>query len=221
MFKKVLLSEDIDTISQGIKSVMNALHIENVHQVQYCDDAYLKIKKSYLDELPFDLLITDLSFVPDHREQKLTSGDALIKTLREEFPTLKIIVYSVENRTERIRTLFNELKIDAYITKGRVGLRELRDAIITVNNGGTYLSPELDKILTSKPPLEIVEYDIQLLKMLSLGHSQDQISLLFKKKNIKPNSLSSLEKRLNALRNHFSSKNVVHLISIVKDLGLI
>lgn len=221
MFKKVLLSEDIDTISQGILAVMDALHIDHVQQSQYCDDAYLKIKKSNMDGVPFDLLITDLSFVPDHREQKIASGEELIKKLRQEFPDLKIIVYSIENRPERVRQLMDDFEVSAYVVKGRRGLRELENAIVAVQHNGSYLSPELNQIIRSKPAVEIVDYDIELLRMLSLGHSQEQISLQLKKKNIKPSSLSALEKRLNALRKHFGANNVVHLIAIVKDLGLI
>src|SRR5690554_3859959 len=189
MFKKVLLSEDIDTISQGVMAVMDVLLIDHVQQVQYCDDAYLKIKKSNLDGVPFDLLITDLSFVPDHREQKLASGEELIKKLRQEFPALKIIVYSIENRPERVRNLINDLKVNAYVVKGRRGLRELENAIVAVQHDGSYLSPELSLSIKAKPSVEIVDYDIELLRMLSLGHSQDQISLQLKKKNIKPSSL--------------------------------
>ncbi len=221
MFKKVLLSEDIDTISQGIMSVMEKLHIDEVQQTQYCDDTYLKIKKSDMNGFPFDLLITDLSFMPDHRKQELESGEELIKKVRKEFPTLKIIVYSIENRVEKIRTLMKDLKVNAYVAKGRRGLHELEDAILAVNRNSSYISPELNKSIKSKPSVEIIDYDIELLQMLSEGHSQDQISLYLKKKNIKPSSLSALEKRLNALRHHFGANNVVHLVSITKDLGLI
>lgn len=221
MFKKVLLSEDIDTISQGVMTVMDALHIDHVQQAQYCDDAYLKIKKSNQDGFPFDLLITDLSFKPDHRKQELASGEDLIKKLRKEFPTLKIIVYSIEDRPEKIRILMKDLKVNAYVAKGRRGLRELEDAIVTVNGEGSYLSPELNYRLNTKPPVEIIDSDIELLRLLSQGHSQEQISLYLKNKNIKPRSLSALEKRLNALRVHFGAANAIHLVAIAKDLGLI
>ena len=59
MFTKVLISEDLGSISKGIVSVLESLHIDNIQHVQYCDDAYLKIKKANQDEQPFDLLITD------------------------------------------------------------------------------------------------------------------------------------------------------------------
>jgi len=221
MFKKVLLSEDIDTISQGVMAVMDALQISSVQQVQYCDDAFLQIKKSNQDRQPFDLLITDLSFKPDHRKQDLLSGEDLIKKVRKEFPALKIIVYSIEDRPERIRNLMGNFNVNGYVTKGRKGLRELEDAIASVHQDGTYLSPELWYSLNAKPSVEIIDSDIELLRMLSQGHSQDQISVYFKDNNLKPRSLSALEKRLNLLRDHFGANNAIHLVSIVKDLGLI
>lgn len=221
MFKKVLLTEDIDTISQGIMSVMDALHIDHVQQAQYCDDAYLKIKKAVISGVAFDLLITDLSFKEDHRKQELTSGDELVKRIKIDFPNLKIIVYSIEDRPERVRHLINDLQVNAYVSKGRRGLRELEDAIVTVDKGDCYISPELSYSLKTKPPVEIIDSDIELLRQLSLGHSQEQISAYLKNKNVKPRSLSSLEKRLNVLREHFGAHNAIHLVSIAKDLGII
>lgn len=221
MFKKVLLSEDIDTISQGIMVVMDALHIDHVQQVQYCDDAYLKVKKSYADGYPFDLLISDLSFKPDHRKQMLVSGEDLIAKIKVEFPSLKVIVYSIEDRPEKVRSLVNKHKVNGYVSKGRNGLRELEDAIVTVLQGGIFISSEISSILTTKSPVEIIDSDIEMLRLLSMGHSQDQISLYLKNQSIKASSLSALEKRLNVLRDHFGASNAIHLVSIVKDLGII
>ncbi|MGC1633782.1 MAG: response regulator, partial [Gelidibacter sp.] len=39
--------------------------------------------------------------------------------------------------------------------------------------------------------------------------------------NTTPNSLSSIEKKLNKLRIQFKANNAIHLVAIVKDLGLI
>ena len=69
--------------------------------------------------------------------------------------------------------------------------------------------------------LEIDDFDIQLLKQLANGHSQEEISTHFKNNKISPSSLSSLEKRLNKLRIEFKANNAIHLVAIVKDLGLI
>ena len=68
---------------------------------------------------------------------------------------------------------------------------------------------------------EINDYDIELLKQLSQGLSQEDISHNFKTNAISPNSLSTIEKRLNKLRIQFKANNAIHLVAIVKDLGLI
>lgn len=221
MFDKVLISDDLGSINKGVLSVIHGLGIENVHQVQYCDDAYLKIKRSVIDKLPFDLLITDLSFEADHREQKYTSGEALIAALKEEFPSLKIIAYSVEDRLQKVRKLIHTHGIEAYVCKGRKGLIELKQAMQNVFENERYLSPQIHNALDKNSNLDIDDFDIELVKLLSKGLSQEDISHVLKSKDRSPNSLSSIEKRLNKLRIQFRANNAIHLVSIVKDLGLI
>ena len=221
MFKKILISDDLGSINQGVLSVIDNLGTKDVQQVQYCDDAYLKIKRAVLDNSPYDLLITDLSFVADHREQKYPSGEALTIALKQEHPELKIIVYSVEDRLQKVRLLMNTHRTDAYVCKGRRGLLELEKAIQAVYNNEAYLSPQIEQAFSSKTDLEIDDYDIELVKLLSNGLSQDDISLHLKNNNISPSSLSSVEKRLNKLRIQFKANNAIHLVAIVKDLGLI
>lgn len=221
MFTKVLATDDLGSINKGVFTVVNGLGIEEVQQVVYCDDAYLRIKKATLDNQPFQLLITDLSFKADHREQVYTSGEELIKALKNEFPELKIIVYSIEDRIQKVRSLMQIDKTDAYVCKGRRGLLELELAIKAVYNNSHYLSPQVAHALSPKMDLEIDDYDIELIKQLSMGVSQEDISGVFKSKNIVPSSLSSVEKRLNRLRIQFKANNAIHLVAITKDLGLI
>ncbi|MCB0455707.1 MAG: response regulator [Flavobacteriaceae bacterium] len=221
MFTKVLISEDLGSISKGIVSVLESLHIDNVQHVQYCDDAYLKIKKANQDGQPFDLLITDLSFKTDHRSQKYASGETLIKAVKQEHPTLKIIAYSVEDRPQKIRSVMLDCNADAYVCKGRNGLRELDEAITVVFKNQNYLSPQINNTLRETATSEIEDYDIKIMQFLSMGQSQEEISQNFKEKNITPSSLSAIEKKIVKLKNQFNAKNSVQLISIAKDLGLI
>lgn len=221
MFTKVLATDDLGSINKGVLSVLAALGVNDIQQVMYCDDAYLRIKKAKLDNEPFQLLVTDLSFKTDHREQVYPSGEALIKALKIEFPELKIIVYSIEDRIQKVRSLMQIDKTDAYVCKGRRGLLELELAIKAVFNNDYYLSPQVAHALSPKMDLEIDDYDIELVKQLSMGLSQEDISGVFKSKNIMPSSLSSVEKRLNRLRIQFKANNAIHLVAITKDLGLI
>jgi len=221
MFTKVLVSEDMDDINKGVYVLLTELGIQDIHQVQYCDDAYLKIKKAILDDVPYQLLITDLSFKSDHRKQRFQSGEDLAKSIKQQYPEMKVIVYSVEDRLQKVRTIMNDYHVDAYVCKSRRGLKELSKAIQTVFNDQTYLSPEVENALSPKIDLEIDNYDIELVKQLSRGLSQDEISDYLKSNQISPSSLSSVEKRLNKLRIQFKANNAIHLVAIVKDLGLI
>lgn len=221
MFKKVLVSDDLDCINQGIVSVLNSLNIDSITQVAYCDDAFLKIEKAIADNEPFELLITDLSFVPDHREQTYTSGEALISALKQRHPQLKIIAYSVEDKFQKVRTLMLDHNLDGYVCKGRHGLKQIILAIQEVLNGRKYLSPQVQNALNNNYSVEISDYDIEVLKLLSHGNSQKEISENFSLQNLNPSSLSSIEKKISKLCDHFKAKNTIHLVAIVKDLGLI
>ncbi|HEY9169343.1 MAG TPA: response regulator [Lutibacter sp.] len=222
MFQKILIAEDMDFINSGIRAELGKLEIKEIDYTQYCDEALLKLKSAQLNNTPFDLLISDLSFNKDHRAQKINSGEELIKTVRKEFPDLKIIVFSVEDKTYRIQSLFNENKISAYVWKSRDGLRELKKAIQKIYNSNEfYISPHVAGSLSQNEAVEIAEYDIFLLNCLAKGYSQEEISNSLKNKNYSPTSMSSIEKRLKVLKEYFNANNVVHLVSISKDLGII
>ncbi|GGB73206.1 hypothetical protein GCM10007424_11390 [Flavobacterium suaedae] len=221
MFSRVIVADDLGSINQGVKGVLTNLGIHTIEQVQYCDDAYLKIKKGIKDNQPYQLLITDLSFKKDHREQKLVSGEALVEALYKESIDINIIVFSIDDRLQKVRSLFLNFNINAYVCKGRKGLDELAIAIIDNYAKKQYLSPAVKNALSEKLDLEISDYDIRIITELSKGMSQDQISILFKEQNVSPSSLSSIEKRINKLKDQFQAVNTTHLITIVKDMGLI
>lgn len=221
MFQKVLINDDHDAILSGISSVLNGLEVDSIERSQYCDEAFLKLKRAELDGLEYDLFITDLSFKRDHRNINLDSGEDLIDIIKTDFPNLKIIVYSMKDQLQKVRQLVKNKGINAYVCKDRKGSLELEEAIKSVFKGEIYLSPQVSKALSPKSDLEIEDYDIQILKLLSQGLSQEDISQQLKAKNIKPSSLSSIEKRLNKLRIQFKSNNAIQLVATAKDLGLI
>ena len=222
MFNKVLVAEDFDSISITIEKALEDLSIREIHHAKYCDDAFLKIRKAIQDEAPYDLLISDLSFKPDHRENKLKTGDELIASIKKIQPNIKTIVFSIEDKSFRIKSLFNDLGINAFVSKGRNSIPELKKAILEVSNNATkILSPELSHILAKKSLIEIETYDISLLISLSKGLILDEIAIDFKNSGIVPNSSSSIEKRINKLKIYFKASNNVHLIAMAKDLGVI
>jgi DNA-binding NarL/FixJ family response regulator len=222
MFNKVLVAEDFDSISITVGQALEELSVSEIHHAKYCDDALLKIKKALHDNVPYDLLISDLSFKTDHQENKLNSGDELIAAVKKLQPNIKIVVFSIEDKSFRVKSLFDKLGINAFVAKGRNSIPELKKAIQGVfDNESKILSQELSHALRDKSLIEIESYDISLLKSLSKGLILDEIALDFKKSDIIPNGSSSIEKRINKLKIFFKTNNNVHLIAIAKDLGLV
>ncbi len=222
MFTKVLIADDIDFNDLGAAHILNELDVLEIHYAKYCDEALLKVKKAHLDGNPFQLLISDLSFKEDHNSNKLNSGEELITAVKKEDPNIKIIVFSIEDKAHRIKLLFDELHIDGYVHKGRNTMYDLKKAIQkTYNNEPENISPELLHLLQDKTTREINNYDVQLIKYLSVGISQENMEIVFKQEGISPNSKSSIEKHINKLKIYFKANNTVHLVAIAKDLGII
>ncbi|MBP4138594.1 response regulator transcription factor [Flavobacterium geliluteum] len=222
MFKKVLVAEDFDSINLGIEQALKDLNIVDFQHSKYCDDAFLKMRKAILDHEPYDLLISDLSFKTDHREVKIASGDELIEQVRALQPNIKIIAYSVEDKGYRIKSLFENSGINGFVLKGRNSIEELKKAInLLAVSDQRYVSSEIATVIQEKNNYEIDDFDVLILKQLSLGVPQDDIGATFKELGIKPNSKSTIEKRIAKLRDFFKANNTVHLVAIAKDMGII
>lgn len=220
-FNKVLINDDHDAIVESVAHVLSMNGVEVIHKTQYCDEAYLQLKKAELDGAPYELLITDLSFKSDHRNVELGSGEDLIERIRMEKLEIPIIVYSMKDQLQKVRGLVKKYDVNGYVCKDRNGSKELNEAIKAVATGDLFLSPQVSKALQPKSKMEIDDFDIKLINLLSKGLSQEDISDDLKSKSITPNSLSTIEKRLNKLKIQFRANNSIHLVAITKDLGLI
>lgn len=222
MFKKVLVAEDLDSISIAVIQVLEDLKIPTIDHVKYCDDGLLKIKKALIEKEPYDLVISDLSFKSDHRNVQLSNGEELIEAINKVQPKIKKIIFSIEDKSYRIKSLFYDLGINAYVSKGRNSIDELKKAIEgTFRNEEKILSSDLSFSFNDKALIEIESYDISILKLLAQGYILENISSEFKASSITPNGTSSIEKRINKLKIYFKANNNVHLIAIAKDFGLV
>ncbi|MEN2401494.1 response regulator [Flavobacterium sp. MC2016-06] len=222
MLQKIIIAEDLDAMNLGIVQVLKDLNLLNFQHTKFCDDAFLKIRAAIHQNEPFDLLISDLSFKKDHRETNIANGDELVQKVRELQPNIKIIVYSVEDKSYRIKSLFDNAEIDGFVLKGLNSIEELKKAIHLISTSDQkFISPEVASALQEKNNYEIDHVDIKILKHLAAGTSQDEIIEIFKSTDIKPNSKSAMEKRLSRLKDFFKANNTVHLVSITKDMGII
>lgn len=221
MFKKALIAEDFESYNSSVQKAMEELNITTIDNVHYCDDAFMKIKKSLREKNPYDLLLTDLSFDTDHREQHLTNGRDLINAVRSDHPTIKIIVFSIESRPEIVDDLFKTHKINGFVSKGREDLKELKRAIKAVYNNEKYISSNIKDAIRTKNSYDFTKFDITLVTLLSTGTLQKNIPEYLKENNIKPSSLSSVEKSINNMKESLGLSNNEQLIALCKDWGII
>ncbi|MCG2793854.1 MAG: response regulator [Weeksellaceae bacterium] len=220
MFRKILIAEDHESSNLFLQQILEELKITTIDHVSYCDDAFYLFKKS-LESAPYDVLLTDLSFEEDHREQLIKNGRELIKCCKDMDAQLKVVVFSVEHRVGVIDLLFKEFKIDAFVRKARSDARELKKAIETVARGEKYISHDLQLPVKRINTLEFSNHDLAILKLLSEGFLQKNIPEILQKRNMHPHSLSSVEKKMNAMKLALMVKNNEQLIAKCKDLGII
>lgn len=219
MFKKALIVEDHEVRNLGVVNTLSELQIQNYDFVSYCDDALQKIKTA-ADQVPYDLLITDLSFDKDHIVQKINSGQELITEVRKIHPNLKIIAFSIEKRPKVIDDLFKIQEINGFVSKGRNDGKDLKNTIKKVLKNEIVIPQEILNSIRNTS-FNFTEYDVTLIELLAKGWKQNQIEEYFKKNNITPDSKSAIEKRLNELRENLNAKNNIEMIVMCKDIGII
>ncbi|WP_027378724.1 response regulator [Chryseobacterium daeguense] len=221
MFKKILIAEDHESINISVQKTLEELNIPNVDYVYYCDDALAKIQKSIRENEPYDLLITDLYYEEDHRKQNIKDGRELIQKIREIQSALKVIVFSAEHKSGIIDSLFKEYHINGYVRKARNDSKELKKSIASVYINENYLSLDLKQEMKKLNRYEFSAYDITLISLLSKGILQKNIPFHLQEKNIKPYSLSSVEKKLNSLKEDLEVTSNEQLVAFCKDIGII
>jgi len=222
MFQKVLIVEDHQSMNYSMQRTLEDLGIPNDirNSVYYCDDALARIKKAINEDRPYELLITDLSFVEDFPKQALKDGKALIKAAKGIQPDLKVVVFSSEGRLPEAQILFEELQIDGFVPKGRGDTQDLILAIQTVYENRKYISVHLKKTINEKVYFFDV-LDKAILNLLIKGIPQKQMKAHLVAMDIKPNGLSSTEKRLKTIREALDLQSNEQLIAYCKDLGII
>lgn len=221
MFEKVLIAEDHQTSSRAVAKTIQDLAIPVFDYVYYCDDAYTRIKKELAAGKPYDLLITDLSFIEDHRLQHLKSGIDLIKAARELQPSLKVIIFSVEGRPALIKSFFSTLQINGFVQKGRLDAIELEQAVRTIVKGQTFISPRIKEQISPSNSHQFTNYDLTVISLLAAGMQLKEIPAKLSELRITPNGMSSMEKRLNHIKTVLNFKKNEQLIAFCKDMGII
>ncbi|MDC8002736.1 response regulator [Aureisphaera galaxeae] len=220
-FTKVIVAEDYEDSKTGMMTALKELNIPTISQTSFCIDTYWQIKKALLEEAPFELLITDLEFTSSFGKDEIPSGEELIKRVREIQPELKIIVFTGNGKQGIIKSLMNDLRVEAHVCKGLNGLKELTKAIHLVHKGQTYICPVTRSFLEQKHVLQIGEYEIHLMRLLARGIKQIDIPEHLKQEDISPNSMRTVEDRISRLKDHFDASTPAQLVHKATKLGFL
>lgn len=221
MIDKVIIAEDQETANLSVQKTMEDLRIREIDHAYYCDDAIKKIQVALQKGQPYDLLITDLYFEDDGTFQKIAGGFDLVRTARQLQPGIMILIFSAEHRPATIDMLFKTYEIDGYVRKARNDARELRSAIETLSKGRPYYPRALAQLVQKSNSYEFSEFDINIIRLLSQGYQQNEIPGYLQQHNIKPSSLSMIEKRLKQIRDELSFTKNEQLVLFCKEAGIL
>ena len=221
MINKILIAEDHESANISIQKTLEGLGIFNIDYAFYCDDALIKIQKSKRDDLSYDLLITDLYFEEDGRAQKISGGIELIAAARQVQPDLKVLVFSAEGKAAIIEMLFNKHEINGYVRKARNDAKELKLAITTIAKNYRFFPRHLMELIKQKNAHQFTEFDIVIISLLADGTRQKDIPFYLQKNHITPSGLSSVEKRLNHIKEVLEFSKNEQLVAFCKDMGII
>lgn len=219
MITKVLIAEDHESANISVQRTLEELAINDISYAYYCDDALTKIVNAVKSGNPFDLLVTDLYFEPDGNKQVLPGGTELITAARASQSGLKILVFSAENRPLVIERLYKECDIDGFVRKARNDARELKEAIGEISRYRKYFPRHIGQLINMKNAYSFSDLDIIIITLLAQGMLQKDIPAHLQRNGIKPSGLSSIEKRLNQMKDALGFTKNEQLVAYCKDLG--
>ncbi|MGE9314238.1 response regulator [Niabella sp. CJ426] len=221
MIKKILIAEDHETANLSVQKTLEALKTGEAYYAYYCDDALLKIKKAVQAGASYDLLITDLYFEDDHRQQQLQNGAALIDAARKVQPDLRVLVFSAENKPALIDKLFTQQEIDGYVRKARGDAKELLKAIDVISQQQRYYPRHLLQQVKQHNAHEFTDFDLLIISLMTKGKRQQEIAEHLRKHHIQPSGLSSIEKRLNTMKEALNFATNEQLIAHCVKMGIV
>lgn len=221
MIDKVIIAEDHEFANLSVQKTLDDLKVKQYDYAYYCDDALAKIKLALQKGEPYDLLITDLSFEDDGTAQHINDGVELIRAVRAVQPGILILILSGQHRPTDIHHLFENNEVDAYVRKARHDVQELKSAMHALSKRQRYYPRSLAQQIKRSNTYEFTDFDITIIRLLNQGYQQNEIPAYLKAQNIKPSSLSSIEKRLNQIRDELGFTNNQQLMVFCSNAGLV
>lgn len=164
---RILLVDDHRILLEGIKTLFN-----NEPELEVVAEASLaSMARQLLERLSVDLLLTDLS-MPD------TVHTEFIKEVRQQHPSLKILVLSMHDESQLIQDVL-AAGAQGYVLKSN-SKDELVHAIRQVLSGQTYVSPDVQrKLLETGSATQgslLTQREIEIVRLMAQEYANKQIA---------------------------------------------
>ncbi len=222
-FINILIVDDEPLIINSFENVFD--HLENIHSdlsfkiksATNCDDALFEINKAVIGS-PLNLVILDIS-IPPSKDKKFLSGEDLGIELRNNFPDVKIIVFTSHGDNYRLNTILKNVDPDGFLIKTEIGFNDLIKAVSKVLTSPPFYSDTVLKLIRRHVSSEIVldKIDRQMLYLLSKGTKTKDIP------NFVKLSKGGVERRKRQLKEIFciENKDDKVLLEIATEKGFI
>ena len=180
---RVVVVEDDQMMQLGLEQAFSKY--PQLEIVEQADDGYLGIRAA-LKHQP-DLIIIDIGL-------PRLDGIAVTEQIKAKLPKVKIVMLTSHTvQTEVVAAL--AAGADAYCVKG-TKVEKLINAIAVVQDGATYLDPQIAKLVVAnlKPPVDdrnignLTEREMEVLELIVEGRSNPQIAKML---YLSPNTIKT------------------------------
>jgi len=166
---KIIVADDHAVVRAGLRMVLDAQpDLDVIAEADDVESTLRKVRAHRPDVLLLDLNMPGESTLPK------------IPELRESSPDTRIVVLTMQNDPAFAREAF-QAGAAGYVLKESAA-NEVVDAVRQVLEGRTYLNPELGARIAaapvepSGPPDDLSEREIEVLRLIALGHTNSEIA---------------------------------------------
>jgi DNA-binding NarL/FixJ family response regulator len=213
MMIRILLADDHKILRESLGESLSDL--EDFQIVGEADDGIIAVRE--VKELQPDVVIMDISM-------KNLNGIEASRQILSEFPNIKIIVLSM-HLNKLFITEALKVGVSGYLLKN-CGIKELEEAIRSVIQGKTYLSPEVSDIVTRIYLKETPEVSSTVAQILT-PREREVLQLLAQGKSAKESaeilnvSVKTVEAARFAMRKKLNLNSAAELTQYAIKEGLI
>ena len=161
----VAIVDDHQILIDGLKSL---LHGHERFRIALESTNPLSVA-AMMRETPVDILITDV-MMPG------MNGAELAKTIREEFPNIRILALSMSGQGDLVNKMIDESDISGYVLKN-IGKQELINALDKIASGGVYFTDEvMDEKKTELAEARLTNREIEIIRLIEKEYNNKMIA---------------------------------------------